>query len=175
MIDAVLSGRDAMAIMPTGAGKSICYQVPALLLPGITLVISPLISLMQDQVKSLNEAGIHAAFINSTLTEIQIERTLNLALQGIYKILYVAPERLESVWFMDFALQADISMVTIDEAHCISQWGQDFRPSYRKIVDFIDRLPVRPTVSTFTATATAEVKTDMHFKAGSSEGRNDGF
>lgn len=161
MIDAVLSGRDAMAIMPTGAGKSICYQVPALLLPGITLVISPLISLMQDQVKSLNEAGIHAAFINSTLTEIQIERTLNLALQGIYKILYVAPERLESVWFMDFALQADISMVTIDEAHCISQWGQDFRPSYRKIVDFIDRLPVRPTVSTFTATATAEVKTDI--------------
>lgn len=161
VIDAVLAGRDALAVMPTGAGKSICYQVPALLLPGITLVISPLISLMQDQVKSLNEAGIHAAFINSSLTETQIARALSLAVKGTYKIIYVAPERLESAGFMEFALHADISMVTVDEAHCISQWGQDFRPGYLKIVDFIDCLPVRPVVSAFTATATEEVKRDI--------------
>ena len=120
IIRAVLSGRDAMAVMPTGAGKSLCYQVPALLLPGVTLVISPLISLMQDQVKSLNEAGIHAAFINSSLTEAQISKALNLALQGTYKIIYAAPERLESAGFMRFALNAEISMVTVDEAHCLS-------------------------------------------------------
>ena len=161
MIRAILSGRDAMAIMPTGAGKSLCYQVPALLLPGVTLVISPLISLMQDQVKSLNEAGIHAAFINSSLTETQISRALNLALKGTYKIIYAAPERLESAEFMRFALNGRISMVTVDEAHCISQWGQDFRPSYLKIVDFIESLPERPVVSAFTATATKEVKADI--------------
>ncbi len=161
IIQSILSGRDAMAVMPTGAGKSICYQVPALLLPGITLVISPLISLMQDQVKSLNEAGIHAAFINSSLTEIQISKALDLALQGTYKIIYVAPERLESAGFLQFAFQGDISMVTVDEAHCISQWGQDFRPSYLKIVEFIDCLPKRPIVSAFTATATEEVKNDI--------------
>lgn len=161
IIDSILSGKDIMAVMPTGAGKSVCYQVPALLLPGITLVISPLISLMQDQVKSLNEAGIHAAFINSSLTEAQIAKALGLALKGTYKIIYVAPERLESSGFMKFALNGVISMVTIDEAHCISQWGQDFRPSYLKIVDFIERLPKRPIVSAFTATATEEVKTDI--------------
>lgn len=161
IIHSILSGRDVMAVMPTGAGKSICYQVPALLLPGITLVISPLISLMQDQVKSLNEAGIHAAFINSSLTETQISKALSLALKGTYKIVYVAPERLESPEFTEFALNGEISMVTIDEAHCISQWGQDFRPSYLKIVDFIERLPKRPIVSAFTATATKEVKTDI--------------
>lgn len=161
IIHSILSGRDVMAVMPTGAGKSICYQVPALLLPGITLVISPLISLMQDQVKSLNEAGIHAAFINSSLTETQISKALSLALKGTYKIVYVAPERLESSKFTEFALNGEISMVTIDEAHCISQWGQDFRPSYLKIVDFIERLPKRPIVSAFTATATKEVKTDI--------------
>lgn len=146
IIQSILSGRDAMAIMPTGAGKSICYQVPALLLPGITLVVSPLISLMQDQVKALNEAGIHAAFINSSLTETQIARALDLALQGTYKIIYVAPERLENAGFIQFAQNGMISMVTIDEAHCISQWGQDFRPGYLKIVDFIERLPSRPIV-----------------------------
>lgn len=161
IIQSILSGRDALAIMPTGAGKSLCYQVPALLLPGITLVISPLISLMQDQVKSLNEAGIHAAFINSSLTETQISKALDLASRGIYKIIYVAPERLESDRFMQFARNSEISMVTVDEAHCISQWGQDFRPSYLKIVEFIGRLPARPVVSAFTATATKEVKTDI--------------
>ncbi len=161
IIQSILSGRDALAIMPTGAGKSICYQVPALLLPGITLVISPLISLMQDQVKSLNEAGIHAAFINSSLTEAQISKAMDLAVKGVYKIIYVAPERLPSDRFLHFALNGEISMVTVDEAHCISQWGQDFRPSYLKIVDFIGRLPKRPIVSAFTATATAEVKTDI--------------
>lgn len=161
IIQSILSGRDSLAIMPTGAGKSICYQVPALLLSGITLVISPLISLMQDQVKSLNEVGIHAAFINSSLTETQISKALDLAAKGLYKIIYVAPERLESERFLRFAINGEISMVTVDEAHCISQWGQDFRPSYLKIVDFIGRLPKRPIVSAFTATATREVKADI--------------
>lgn len=161
IIESILSGRDALAVMPTGAGKSICYQVPALLLSGVTVVISPLISLMQDQVKSLNAAGIHAAFINSSLTESQIAKALSLAAQGTYKIIYVAPERLENPGFMQFAVRANISMVTVDEAHCISQWGQDFRPSYLKIVDFIERLPKRPIVSAFTATATEEVITDI--------------
>lgn len=161
IIRSILSGRDVLAVMPTGAGKSICYQVPALMLPGITLVISPLISLMQDQVKSLNEAGIHAAFINSSLTEVQISKALDLASRGVYKIIYVAPERLESERFLWFAVNGTISMVTVDEAHCISQWGQDFRPSYLKIVDFIGRLPERPVISAFTATATGEVKTDI--------------
>ena len=161
IIETIISGGDVLAIMPTGAGKSICYQVPALLLPGITLVISPLISLMQDQVKALNEAGIHAAFINSSLTDSQISKALHLAAQGVYKIIYVAPERLESSEFLAFASQVNISMVTVDEAHCISQWGQDFRPSYLKIVGFIKQLPVRPIVSAFTATATEEVKEDI--------------
>lgn len=161
IIQSVLSGRDVMAVMPTGAGKSLCYQIPALLLPGITLVISPLISLMQDQVKSLNEAGIHAAYINSSLTETQISKAISRAQAGVYKIIYVAPERLESAEFIRFALNSNISMVTVDEAHCISQWGQDFRPSYLKIVDFIECLPDRPVISAFTATATQEVKADI--------------
>ena len=161
IIESLLSGRDGLAIMPTGAGKSVCYQIPALMLPGITLVISPLISLMQDQVKALNSAGIHAAFINSSLTEAQIRKALNLAASGTYKIIYVAPERLVSYEFLDFACHTEISMITVDEAHCISQWGQDFRPSYLKIVEFIRQLPKRPIVSAFTATATEQVKDDI--------------
>ena len=161
IISTTLSGRDALAIMPTGAGKSLCYQIPALLLPGITLVISPLISLMQDQVKSLNEAGIRAAYINSSLTEGQINKALSLAARGVYKIIYVAPERLETQNFLSFALHTPISMVTVDEAHCISQWGQDFRPSYLKIVDFVDQLPGAPVLSAFTATATEIVRNDI--------------
>ena len=161
VIKAIMDGRDALTVMPTGSGKSICYQVPALLMPGVTLVISPLISLMQDQVKSLNQAGIHAGYINSSLTESQISKVYGLASLGTYKILYVAPERLDSPGFMDFASRTDISMVTVDEAHCISQWGQDFRPSYLKIIDFIKSLPKRPIVSAFTATATDEVKNDI--------------
>ena len=161
VVSALLSGRDALAIMPTGAGKSLCYQIPALLLPGLTLVISPLISLMQDQVKGLSAAGIPAAYINSALTENQIAKALQLAAQGSYKIIYVAPERLESPTFQSFAASAEISMLTVDEAHCISQWGQDFRPSYLRILDFIASLPRRPIVSAFTATATREVKDDI--------------
>ncbi len=161
LIDSILKGQDILGIMPTGAGKSICYQVPALLLSGITLVISPLISLMKDQVQALNQAGIHAAFINSSLTETQISKALQLAVTGQYKIIYVAPERLETHEFMQFAKQAEISMVTVDEAHCISQWGQDFRPSYLKIVQFIKMLSKRPVVSAFTATATETVREDI--------------
>ncbi len=161
IINTIMAGKDALAIMPTGAGKSICYQVPALILPGLTIVISPLISLMQDQVKALNEAGIHAAFINSSLSDYQIRKVLSAAGQGTYKIIYVAPERLESREFTDFAHNADISMVTVDEAHCISQWGQDFRPSYLKIVDFINGLKKRPIISAFTATATEDIRNDI--------------
>ena len=160
-MEGILNGSDVLGIMPTGAGKSLCYQVPALMLPGITIVISPLISLMSDQVKALNQAGVHAAYINSSLTENQIRAALLYAAQGQYKIIYVAPERLNTMRFLDFACRADISMVTVDEAHCISQWGQDFRPSYVKIVDFVKNLPGRPIVSAFTATATEEVKNDI--------------
>ena len=161
IVDRILAGRDVLAVMPTGAGKSLCYQLPALLLPGITLVVSPLIALMIDQVKALNEAGVHAAYINSSLTEGQIGRALELARAGRYKIVYVAPERLETPRFLDFACHAAISMVTVDEAHCISQWGQDFRPSYLRIRDFLRRLPERPVVSAFTATATSRVREDI--------------
>lgn len=161
LIDSILEGRDVLGIMPTGAGKSMCYQVPALCMEGITLVVSPLISLMMDQVKALNQAGVHAAYINSSLTENQITKALQNARMGQYKIIYVAPERLETERFLNFALNVQISMVTIDEAHCISQWGQDFRPSYLKILQFIDRLPMRPVVSAFTATATTVVKNDI--------------
>ena len=147
--------------MPTGAGKSLCYQIPALMLGGITLVISPLISLMKDQVGSLNQAGIHAAFLNSSLTMNQYYKALGFARQGRYPIIYVAPERLVTDEFLDFALHSSIVMVAVDEAHCVSQWGQDFRPSYLKIIEFIDRLPKRPVVSAFTATATKEVREDI--------------
>lgn len=161
LIDSIMSGRDVLGIMPTGAGKSICYQVPALMMDGITIVISPLISLMQDQVRALNAAGVHAAYINSSLSQAQISKALQNASKGQYKIIYVAPERLDTAMFLDFAMNADISMVTVDEAHCISQWGQDFRPSYLNIVKLIDRLPKRPIVSAFTATATENVKDDI--------------
>ena len=161
LMEGILNGSDVLGIMPTGAGKSLCYQVPALMLPGITIVISPLISLMSDQVKALNQAGVHAAYINSSLTENQIRAALLYAAQGQYKIIYVAPERLESPTFQSFAASAEISMLTVDEAHCISQWGQDFRPSYLRIKEVVDSLPNRPVVGAFTATATARVRDDI--------------
>lgn len=161
LIDQILSGKDVLGIMPTGAGKSLCFQVPALLFNGITLVISPLISLMKDQVQSLNTSGIPAAFINSTLNNNQIAKALENAKSGKYKIIYVAPERLDTNEFLEFSINSDISMVTIDEAHCVSQWGQNFRPGYLKISEFIDKLPKRPVLSAFTATATKEVKEDI--------------
>lgn len=160
-IDALMSGRDALAVMPTGAGKSVCYQIPALLLPGITLVISPLVSLMGDQVTALVQMGVPAAYLNSTLTFRQYLLALDRAKAGRYKIIYVAPERLETEGFQAFAQAADISLVAVDEAHCISQWGQDFRPSYRNIPAFVSSLPHRPAVGAFTATATPDVRADI--------------
>lgn len=161
VINAILEGRDILAVMPTGAGKSLCYQVPAMLLSGITLVISPLISLMQDQVKALNEAGVNAAFINSSLSEKEMHDTFKNASKDQYKIIYVAPERLMSESFISFAKSVEISMVTVDEAHCISQWGQDFRPSYMDIAEFVNVLDKRPIISAFTATATQNVREDI--------------
>lgn len=161
VINAVLDGRDILAVMPTGAGKSLCYQVPAMLLSGITLVISPLISLMQDQVKALNEAGVAAAFINSSLSEKEMSDTFKNATKGQYKIIYVAPERLMSEGFVRLAKSIEISMITVDEAHCISQWGQDFRPSYMDIAEFVKFLDKRPIISAFTATATQNVREDI--------------
>ena len=137
LVRAILSGRDTLGIMPTGAGKSICYQVPAMLFPGLTLVISPLISLMKDQVGALVEAGVPAACINSAMSAEEFRDALYFAGRGQYKLLYVAPERLTAPSFLEFAKRVPISMVTVDEAHCISQWGQDFRPSYLKILDFL--------------------------------------
>ncbi len=160
LIDATLAGRDVFGIMPTGAGKSVCYQVPALMLPGITLVISPLISLMRDQVMALNQMGIHAAYLNSSLTVNQYQKALQLARQGQYKLIYVAPERLLTESFLDFACHGEISLISVDEAHCVSQWGQDFRPGYLRIQDFIRRLPRRPVVAAYTATATKTVRDD---------------
>ena len=161
LIDCILDGQDCLGVMPTGAGKSICFQVPSLLFSGITLVISPLISLMKDQVNALTQAGVKAAFINSSLSDRQYFKAIANARNGVYKIIYVAPERLESPDFLAFAMGADISMLTVDEAHCISQWGQDFRPSYLRIPDFLRQLPKRPVVSAFTATATLQVRDDI--------------
>ncbi|RKJ46300.1 DNA helicase RecQ [bacterium 1XD42-8] len=161
LIDSALEGRDVLGIMPTGAGKSLCFQVPALMMEGITLVISPLISLMKDQVGALNQAGIHAAFLNSSLTVNQYYKALSLASKNQYKIIYVAPERLMTEEFLSFVSKVDISIIAIDEAHCVSQWGQDFRPSYLKIGEFIEILPKRPVICAYTATATKEVKKDI--------------
>jgi len=161
LINDILSGKDVLGIMPTGAGKSMCFQIPALMMPGITLVVSPLISLMKDQVNALTQSGVDAAFINSSLTERQIAKALSNAANGLYKLIYVAPERLMAVDFILFAQSVNISMLTVDEAHCISQWGQDFRPSYAKIPEFITQLTSRPTVSAFTATATPIVREDI--------------
>ena len=161
IVDAALAGRDVLAVMPTGAGKSVCYQVPALLLPGVTLVVSPLISLMQDQVRALVAAGVAAAYLNSSLTANQQALMLRRAREGRYKIIYVAPERLMTQGFLRFAQEQPVSMVTVDEAHCISQWGHDFRPSYRQIRAFTGQLPARPVVGAFTATATSRVREDI--------------
>lgn len=161
LIDNILSGGDTLGIMPTGAGKSICYQLPALMFRGITLVISPLISLMKDQVSSLAQAGISAAYINSSLSFGQYTKVLQNSMNNKYKIIYAAPERLLTKEFIDFAKQAEISMITVDEAHCVSQWGQDFRPSYLKISQFINELTYRPVVTAFTATATSQVRDDI--------------
>lgn len=161
LIDSIMEGRDVLGIMPTGSGKSLCYQIPALMMSGITIVISPLISLMKDQVSALNQAGVHAAYLNSSLTAGQYYKALEYARGGRYTIIYVAPERLTTPEFLDFAENAEISMVAVDEAHCVSQWGQDFRPSYLKILDFVRRLPKRPVLSAFTATATSEVRDDI--------------
>jgi len=161
LIDAQLAGRDVLGVMPTGAGKSICFQIPALMLSGATLVVSPLISLMKDQVAQLRRGDIPVAFINSSLTVKQYQEVLRRTRTGQYKIIYVAPERLETEDFVNFALSTEISLIAIDEAHCVSQWGQDFRPSYLRIKDFVDKLNKRPVMGAFTATATADVKEDI--------------
>ena len=161
LIDGILSGRDVFGIMPTGGGKSMCYQIPALLLPGITFVISPLISLMHDQVMALKVAGVPAAYINSTLSGPQVQAVYRNLLAGRYKIVYIAPERLDYAGFGSLCAKLPISFIAVDEAHCISQWGQDFRPSYLRIIHFIDHLARRPVVGAFTATATKQVQEDV--------------
>jgi len=161
LVDAILGGRDALGIMPTGAGKSLCYQVPALLLDGVTIVISPLISLMKDQVGSLRQAGVQAAYINSSLTAAQVTKVLEEVGHGKYRLLYVAPERLSSERFLEALSRTDVALVAVDEAHCVSQWGQDFRPSYLDISGFIKELSRQPVVAAFTATATHQVRGDI--------------
>ncbi len=161
LIDGILHGRDVIGIMPTGGGKSMCYQLPGLLMPGLTVVISPLISLMRDQVQALQAAGIPAAYLNSTLSAHQSREIYRGLYEGRFKLIYVAPERLDSDGFSALAQQIPISFVAVDEAHCISQWGQDFRPSYLRITNFIEFLPSRPVVGAYTATATKQVKQDI--------------
>ena len=167
MVEAILAGRDALGVMPTGAGKSICYQVPALMLPGITFVVSPLVSLMEDQTRSLLAVGAHPSYLNSSLTPAQQNTVLKRAREGRYQLMFVAPERLLEPRFLAFAQEAagpdgiGVPLIAVDEAHCVSQWGQDFRPAYLAIGEFIDALPMRPAVAAFTATATERVRTDI--------------
>ena len=161
VVEAILDGRDVLAVMPTGAGKSVCYQVPGIVMEGLALVVSPLVSLMGDQVRALLDAGVRGAYLNSSLTPAQQATVLRRALQGAYQIMYVAPERLADPRFLEFASAARIPLVAVDEAHCVSQWGQDFRPSYLAVGDFIAQLPVRPVVAAFTATATSRVRRDI--------------
>lgn len=161
LIDELMAGYDVLGIMPTGAGKSVCYQIPALLMDGVALVVSPLISLMKDQVTALKASGVAAAYINSSLTPGQQAEAIRRAARGAYKIIYVAPERLNMPQFLSFAQNARLSLVAVDEAHCVSQWGQDFRPSYLHIPEFVEALPVRPPVAAFTATATPRVRRDI--------------
>ena len=161
-VEALLSGRDALCVMPTGAGKSVCYQIPALLQEeGVTIVVSPLISLMKDQVEALRQAGVRAAYLNSSLSRAECSRVLDGMFRGEFRLVYVAPERLESPEFLEVSNRVTVPLVIVDEAHCVSQWGQNFRPSYLKIANYILRFPHRPTVGAFTATATAKVKEDI--------------
>ncbi|MDR2630997.1 MAG: RecQ family ATP-dependent DNA helicase, partial [Spirochaetaceae bacterium] len=160
-IDALLAGKDVLAVMPTGAGKSLCYQIPAMILEGLTVVISPLISLMKDQVNALSDAGIPAAYLNSSLSPREYADTLAAAIRGDYRILYIAPERLQREDMYRLGENLKIPMVVIDEAHCISQWGHDFRPSYLGIAEFIRILSKRPITAAFTATATGKVREDI--------------
>ena len=160
-VDSLTNGRDVIAVMPTGAGKSVCYQLPAMMLPGVSLVISPLISLMKDQVEALKQSGISAAYINSAMSQEEYQTVIREALKGRYKLIYVAPERLLTDGFLWFARNVTISMITVDEAHCVSQWGQDFRQSYLSISAFVEMLPVRPVMGAFTATATQQVSSDI--------------
>ena len=161
LIDSILSGKDAVGVMPTGAGKSLCFQIPALLLSGITLVVSPLISLMRDQVMSLCQAGVPAAYLNSSLTFGQYRKATENMVAGKYKIIYIAPERLLQPDFLQAVSGLTVSLLAVDEAHCISQWGKDFRPEYTNIPQFAALLPHRPVIAAFTATATGTVKDDI--------------
>ena len=161
IVDAALSGRDVLAVMPTSAGKSICYQVPALLLDGLTIVVSPLISLMADQVGALHQMGVAAACLNSTLTSSERLEVLRAVAAGAVRLLYVAPERLDDPAFVDATTARSVSLLAVDEAHCISQWGNDFRPSYQRVIEFLNALPARPPVLALTATATRAVREDI--------------
>ncbi|MCD8117391.1 MAG: DNA helicase RecQ [Oscillospiraceae bacterium] len=164
LIDGILSGRDVLGVMPTGGGKSLCYQVPALAMDGVTLVVSPLISLMKDQVTALQKAGVSAACINSSLSPEELRQTCQAMSRGLYKIVYIAPERLEGEGFISLVRGLDIALLAVDEAHCISQWGQDFRPSYLRIPAFVERLSRRPPIAAFTATATSRVREDIRLR-----------
>lgn len=170
IIEQVLSGTDTLGIMPTGGGKSICYQIPSLVMPGVTLVISPLISLMKDQVDALDQAGISATFINSSLTATEVRQRITDTQQGLYKLLYIAPERLESIGFMEEIRELPVGLLAVDEAHCISQWGHDFRPSYMRIQALAEQLPSHPVILALTATATPRVQEDIRRNLGIDEG-----